>query len=163
MHANDIHAGAVEIMESALSAAGLSDFVHTSSMDCYDLGVRNASIASHVFVATNPPWGVRLTEEISESWEGLRHFIRNKTPNGTKVFILSGDKSATATLKLKRDRMVPLQTGEQHLRWIQYTIRGTDDIATNSEERPEYKVKNVRSASKPIPINRQSQLPNEWL
>lgn len=66
--------------------------------------------------------GVRLTEDIDASWEGLRHFIRDNCPAGTKVFILSGDKSATATLKLRRDRMIPLQTGEQNLRWIQYTI-----------------------------------------
>ena len=66
--------------------------------------------------------GVRLTEDIEESWEGLRHFIRDKCPDGTEVYILSGDKTATATLKLKRDRMIPLQTGDQHLRWIQYSI-----------------------------------------
>jgi len=68
--------------------------------------------------------GVRLTEDITESWEGLRHFIRDKCPVGTQVYILSGDKTATAALKLKRDRMIPLQTGDQHLRWIQYTIGG---------------------------------------
>ena len=66
--------------------------------------------------------GVRLTEDIEESWEGLRHYIRDKCPDGTQVFVLSGDKTATAALKLKRDRMIPIQTGDQHLRWIQYTI-----------------------------------------
>ena len=66
--------------------------------------------------------GIRLTEDISESWEGLRHFIRDKCPDGTQVYVLSGDKTATGILKLKRDRMMPLQTGDQNLRWIQYTI-----------------------------------------
>jgi hypothetical protein len=65
-----------------------------------------------------------LTEDIEESWEGLKHFIRDKCPSGTEVYILSGDKTATATLKLRRDRMIPLQTGDQNLRWIRYTIRG---------------------------------------
>ena len=63
-----------------------------------------------------------MTEDIEESWEGLRHFARDKCPNGTQLYVLSGDKTATAALKLKRDRMIPIQTGDQHLRWIQYTI-----------------------------------------
>ena len=125
---NDMHPRAVEIMETSLEAAGLAKFVRLSNMDCYDMDGRkddesdeNTSNCEY-FVATNPPWGVRLTEDIAESWEGLRHFIRDKMPNGTQVYVLSGDKTATAALKLKRDRMIPIQTGDQHLRWIQYTI-----------------------------------------
>jgi putative N6-adenine-specific DNA methylase len=124
--ANDIHPGAIDIMESALSQAGFSDFVEIFNMDCYDLEVGDDPETS-TLVATNPPWGVRLTEDIDESWEGLKHFIRNKCPSGTRVYVLSGDKSATATLKLKRDRMIPIQTGEQQLRWVQYTIRGNHE------------------------------------
>lgn len=138
IEANDIHPRAVDIMESSLEAAGLANFVRLSNMDCYDLegGKRpdgdddddgeiddnEDATYSEYFVATNPPWGVRLTEDIEESWEGLKHFIRDKCPPGTQVYVLSGDKTATAALKLKRDRMIPLQTGDQHLRWIQYTI-----------------------------------------
>lgn len=127
---NDIHPRAVEIMETSLETAGLDRFVTLSNMDCYDLeggkdpdddNDESPSNREH-FVYTNPPWGVRLTEDIEESWEGLRHFVRDKCPNGTEVYVLSGDKTATAALKLKRDRMIPIQTGDQHLRWIQYTI-----------------------------------------
>ncbi|VEU33996.1 unnamed protein product [Pseudo-nitzschia multistriata] len=133
IEANDIHPRAVDIMESSLESAGLVNFVSLSNMDCYDLDDRknqnggdddddDVAANGECFVATNPPWGVRLTEDISESWEGLRHFIRDKCPDGTQVYVLSGDKAATAALKLKRDRMIPLQAGDQHLRWIQYTI-----------------------------------------
>jgi len=130
IEANDIHPNAVDIMESSLETAGLANFVRLSNMDCYDMdGGKgpgdNDDINSNTyeyFVATNPPWGIRLTEDIEESWEGLRHYIRDKCPSGTQVYVLSGDKTATAALKLKRDRMIPLQTGDQHLRWIQYTI-----------------------------------------
>jgi 23S rRNA G2445 N2-methylase RlmL len=94
-------------------------------MDCYDLDV-DASPETSTFVTTNPPWGVRLTEDIETSWDGLKHFIRNKCPGGTRVYVLSGDKSATGILQLKRDRMIPIQTGEQHLRWVQYSIRGRE-------------------------------------
>jgi len=130
IEANDIHPRAVDIMESSLETAGLLSFVTLSNMDCYDLDGGKApdenndddDVTRECFVATNPPWGVRLTEDIAESWEGLRHFIRDKCPSGTQVYVLSGDKTATGALKLKRDRMIPLQTGDQHLRWIQYTI-----------------------------------------
>eukprot|EP00532_Pseudo-nitzschia_australis_P002414 CAMPEP_0168184364 /NCGR_PEP_ID=MMETSP0139_2-20121125/13189_1 /TAXON_ID=44445 /ORGANISM="Pseudo-nitzschia australis, Strain 10249 10 AB" /LENGTH=604 /DNA_ID=CAMNT_0008105959 /DNA_START=133 /DNA_END=1947 /DNA_ORIENTATION=+ len=137
IEANDIHPRAVDIMESSLEAAGLVNFVRLSNMDCYELdGGKNQNdeddggenedeahgMDDKYFVATNPPWGIRLTEDIEESWEGLRHFIRDKCPSGTEVYVLSGDKTATGALKLKRDRMIPLQTGDQNLRWIQYTI-----------------------------------------
>jgi putative N6-adenine-specific DNA methylase len=137
IQANDIHPGAVGIMESALSNAGLSDFVDIFNMDCYDLdmveGHQGDGGEVACLVATNPPWGVRLTNDIAESWEGLRHFIRDKCPLGTEVFVLSGDKTATGTLKLKRDRMIPIQTGDQNLRWVRYTIRGPGQTRMDGE------------------------------
>ena len=135
---NDIHDGALDMTESSFSSAGLASFVKLTNEDCYDLDIasKDQRDDSQVFVATNPPWGVRLTDDVAESWEGLRHFIRDTCPSGTEVWILSGDKSATATLKLKRDRMIPIQTGDQHLRWIRYTIRDQmddeDDIPSHS-------------------------------
>jgi len=85
-----------------------------------------------------------LTDDIVDSWEGLRHFIRDKCPSGTRVFILSGDKAATSTLKLRRDRMIPLQTGDQRLRWIQYTIQGKEERQTaRMNRKPKYNDKDV--------------------
>jgi len=132
IEANDIHPRAVDMIDLSLKTAGLGNFVRLSNLDCYDMDGGKRLVDNDddnpgtydCFVATNPPWGVRLTEDITESWEGLRHFIRDKCPVGTQVYVLSGDKTATAALKLKRDRMIPLQTGDQHLRWIQYTIGG---------------------------------------
>ena len=132
-HANDIHGGAVDCMEDSLVQAGLSDLVQVYNEDCYDLDLdgklqsqdsdsRSTEDSSYI-VVTNPPWGVRLTEDVAESWEGLRHFLRDTCPKDrTEAWVLSGDKKATTQLKLRRDKMIPLQTGEQHLRWIQYTI-----------------------------------------
>jgi 23S rRNA G2445 N2-methylase RlmL len=137
---NDIHDGALDIAESALSSAGLASFVTLTNEDCYDLDLkdlqRDGSSSRHIVVATNPPWGVRLTDDVADSWEGLRHFIRDSCPSGTEVWVLSGDKVATSALKLKRDRMIPIQTGDQHLRWIKYTIRGlSDNSSTDSPSR----------------------------
>ena len=133
IQANDIHPGALRIMESSLQAAGLHVLVQTSNLDCYDLELMDGKDVPYM-VVTNPPWGVRLTEDIEDSWEGLRHYLRDVCPSGTKAYVLSGDKSSTKLLKLKRDRMIPIQTGEQILRWIHYTIRGaTDDHAFEAE------------------------------
>jgi 23S rRNA G2445 N2-methylase RlmL len=136
IQANDIHPGALRIMESSLQAAGLRALVQTSNLDCYDMELMDRKDIPYM-VVTNPPWGVRLTEDIEDSWEGLRHYLRDVCPSGTKAYVLSGDKSSTKLLKLRRDRMVPIQTGEQILRWIHYTIRGaSEDEVTEDEGKP---------------------------
>jgi 23S rRNA G2445 N2-methylase RlmL len=165
IEANDIHTGAVDIMEEALSSAGLLDFVQISNMDCYDLDVKCVDDTTYI-VATNPPWGIRLTEDIEESWEGLRHFIRNKCPDGTQVFILSGDKAATAALKLKRDRMIPLQTGDQNLRWIQYTIREKKQDQQNeldSKTSQTSQTTEATAAANSASDSRRNVPQNEWI
>eukprot|EP00980_Cylindrotheca_fusiformis_P022851 scaffold9846_cov122-Cylindrotheca_fusiformis.AAC.4 len=130
LQANDIHPGAVSIMEDSAEAAGLLDLIEVTNMDCFDLEVDEIPC----FVVTNPPWGVRLTDDIASSWEGLRHFLRDICPSNTEAWVLSGHKAATATLKLRRDRMIPVQTGDQHLRWIQYTIRGAEETQDPSRQ-----------------------------
>lgn len=101
-------------------------------MDCYDLEVDTENIP--YFVVTNPPWGLRLTDDIEESWDGLRHFLRDICPDSTEAWVLSGDKSATKILRLRREKMVPIQTGEQHLRWIQYMIRGSQEMQLEKDK-----------------------------
>jgi len=107
-----------------------------------------------------------LTEDIAESWEGLRHFIRDKCPNGTQVYVLSGDKTATAALKLKRDRMIPLQTGDQHLRWIQYTIgrkkkRGEHQTGEGNQQQSGYA--NATTEGKSGPTVPTSTTEDSWV
>jgi 23S rRNA G2445 N2-methylase RlmL len=126
IHANDIHGGALDLMEDSLTQAGLSSLVQISNQDCKDLKIPSDSETPH-WVLTNPPWGVRLTEDVEESWDSLRHFLRDTCPSETEAWVLSGDKAASAQLKMKRDRMIPIQTGDQHLRWIQYTIRAPQE------------------------------------
>ncbi|CAJ1951830.1 unnamed protein product [Cylindrotheca closterium] len=131
LRANDIHAGAVEILEDSAEAAGLLTLIDVSSMDCFDLQMNEKDASC--LVVTNPPWGVRLTEDVTMSWDALRHFLRDVCPDNTEAWVLSGHKAATASLKLKRNKMVPIQTGDQDLRWVQYII------SSNQERRKVHK------------------------
>ena len=132
LYGNDIHGGALDILEDSLHQAGLSDLVSISNQNCYDLQLPSSKGSSPVLVLTNPPWGVRLTDDMEESWDALRHFLRDTCLERTEAWVLSGNQKLTSLLRLKRDRMIPIRTGEQQLRWIKYTI-GCQPTPTISE------------------------------
>jgi len=117
--ANEIHPGALDLLEESLHQAGFSDIVEIHQGDCQDFIVPNTD---KCLVVTNPPWGVRLTQDMHESWEALRVFLRENSPPGTEAWVLSGNKEATKHLGLRRSQSMVLQTGQQDLRWIQYNI-----------------------------------------
>lgn len=114
---NDIHAGALEICEASLRQAGLANTVSLRQGDCKELDLNNQKC----LIVTNPPWGVRLTDDMEESWESLRSLLRRCAP-GTEAWVLSGNKDATKHLGLRRSQSMVLKTADQDLRWIQYII-----------------------------------------
>ena len=172
---NDIHSGALEIMEASLETAGLLDLVRISNEDCYDFEIGPADKDVPHFVVVNPPWGVRLTDDLAESWDGLRHFLRDLCPQNTEAWVLSGHKEATGTLKLRRDRMVPIQTGDQHLRWIKYTIGGNmanqgvqrSDRTTGAMNKNPAAKRTLTVKKTKVPVEKLSKkgkkVENEWL
>lgn len=121
---NDIHWGALELVESSLKkAGGLDRIVRLHNDDCCDWNLMKEGEHRTLFVATNPPWGVRLSDDDHQSWESLRTFLRDSCPPGrTESWVLSGNKAATKHLGLRRSQSVPLKTGQQDLRWIQYIM-----------------------------------------
>lgn len=123
---NDIHFGALELVEASLAkSGGLNRIVDLHQNDCNDWKIPQSeeSINNQVWVTTNPPWGVRLSDNDHESWESLRTFLRSNCPPGrTQAWVLSGNKSATKHLGLRRSQSIALKTGQQDLRWIQYII-----------------------------------------
>mmetsp|Transcript_16640 Transcript_16640/g.25359 ORF Transcript_16640/g.25359 Transcript_16640/m.25359 type:complete len:561 (-) Transcript_16640:162-1844(-) len=114
---NDNHDGALDICKDSLRQAGFFSMVEFRFGSCEDL-----NIGRKCFVVTNPPWGVRLTTDMEESWESLRVFLRS-CDAGTEAWILSGNKAATKHLGLKRSQSLVLKTAQQDLRWINYLIR----------------------------------------
>jgi 23S rRNA (guanine2445-N2)-methyltransferase / 23S rRNA (guanine2069-N7)-methyltransferase len=136
--ANDIHEGALDILEASLEQAGLQSCVEVHEDDCrdWDLPSLQGEMDRYRYlIATNPPWGVRLSEDMHESWESLRVFLRS-CPPGTEAWVLSGNKESTRHLGLKRSRSLSLQTAQQNLRWIQYNILDKPPLQERREAKP---------------------------
>jgi len=134
--ANDIHSGALDICETSLQQAGLLQLVELRQGDCVDLKVPQDA-ATLVF--TNPPWGVRLDNDMNASWESLRHLLRDSCPPNTEAWVLSGNKVATKHLGLKRSNSLQVKTAEQDLRWIQYLILDEEGVARLKEASGNYR------------------------
>ena len=135
MVVNDIHGGALEICNASLQQAGLANTVKLREGDCKDLDLSE----KNCFIVTNPPWGVRLTADMDESWESLRVLLRSSPP-GTEAWVLSGNKGATKHLGLARSQSMVLKTADQDLRWIQYTIRDKSNPRPDAVEGEEKEV-----------------------
>lgn len=119
---NDMHLGAVHLADQAILKSGFSNVIRISELDCQDWDNVPLAKDKSSLVVCNPPWGERLTEDIEESWTSLRIFLRDVCPEGTTAWILSGNSKVTRNLKLRRSQSIPLQTGQQQMRWLQYNI-----------------------------------------
>lgn len=137
--ANDIHPGALDLLEESLYEAGLQDVIEVHQGDCQDFIPPPNSL-----VVTNPPWGVRLTHDMSKSWESLRVFLRQNCAAGTEAWVLSGNKEATKHLGLRRSQSVVLQTGQQNLRWLQYKILDKTELLRDKETKPQERSENIQ-------------------
>ena len=126
--ANDVHAGSLALLEQSLNQAGVADLVQVSQFDCRDYCPSLPLSSSSWTVVCNPPWSVRLTTDVKDSWESLRFFLRNTCPDGTVAHVLSGNAEATKHLGLRRSASIPIQVGQVHMRWLTYPI-----ITTNNQ------------------------------
>ena len=113
--------------------------------NCCDLSLGSSIICpGRTIIVSNPPWGLRLSEDVIDSWDNMRQFFANEC-GGTEgallrvntfihnkfhylqyarfsAWILSGNKNLTRTLRMKKSRSFPISTGNESLRWIQYHI-----------------------------------------
>ena len=136
---NEIHPGALELFERALEMSGMDSIVQTSRGNCRNWSpvTMDPSFSSASwFVVTNPPWGERLTDDMHESWEDLRVFLRETCLPRTEAWILSGNADATKHLGLSRSASIPLKTGTQTLRWLQYVIRDPNNVEQKLVDTP---------------------------
>ena len=118
---NEYNPNAYELANTNKLQSGFNDMISIQEGDCIHWNIEDKVIPGRTIIVSNPPWGLRLTEDMEESWLSLKSFLRDQC-NESEAWILSGSKSATRYLRMKKTRSFPFQTAEEDLRWIQYHI-----------------------------------------
>jgi len=120
---NDIEGDAVFLAETYCAQIKMKDIISFNHGNCKSWCPReeNFIIEGRTIVVTNPPWGVRLTEDVEESWLRLNEFFRRECTE-LEAWVLSGNKDLTRILRMKKSRSIPLNTADENLRWLQYHI-----------------------------------------
>ena len=118
---NEMNGGAFDLARGNIEKAGFNDMISLHKGDCIDWHISDAVVPGRTIVVTNPPWGLRLTEDVEQSWSSLKSFLREEC-NESEAWVLSGSKDATRHLRMKKSRSVVIKTADEDLRWIQYHI-----------------------------------------
>jgi len=128
---NEMNPRAYSLALASIRSAGVGSLASLSEGDCihWDLGGESEEeeetnrdiIQGRTIFVCNPPWGLRLTGDIDESWVSLREFLRREA-GGCESWVLSGNKDLTKILRMRTSRKVPVQTAGEDLRWLQYHI-----------------------------------------
>lgn len=126
---NELNPRAVGLSRTSVANSGVGAIVsiNEGNCNCWKLGggegdtSKRAVVNGRTIIVCNPPWGVRLTEDIDESWVSLREFLRREG-HGAEAWVLSGNKDLTKILRMKKSRSVVVRTAEEDLRWLQYHI-----------------------------------------
>lgn len=142
IYANEYNSRAAELAYGCISKAGFSGSIELNEGDCldWDLGGESEESAERIpvegrtIVVANPPWGKRLSEDIEQSWESLKTFLRREC-NGVEAWILSGNKDLTRILRMKKTRSLVIKTGSEDLRWLQYHIFKKKDASIVDDSR----------------------------
>ncbi len=112
---NEKNVRAAGLAESSVRNAGVGDIVSLRVGDCadWDLGgyggqspssddrTGRGVVEGRTIFVCNPPWGLRLTDDIDESWVSLREFLRREAV-GCESWVLSGNKDLTKILRMKK-------------------------------------------------------------
>ncbi len=124
---NELNERAAALARGNISKAGFADHISIHQGDCcdWDLNIeetnQSAIVPGRSIIVSNPPWGLRLDEDIESSWLSLKSFFRDQC-NESEAWVLSGNKATTRFLRMKKSRSVVVKTADEDLRWIQYHI-----------------------------------------
>jgi len=119
--ANEMNGSAADLATSNIVKAGFEKYISLNEGDCINWDIESSVIPGRTIVVSNPPWGLRLTEDVEESWLSLKAFLRDQC-NESEAWVLSGSKDATRYLRMKKTRSVVIKTAGEDLRWIQYHV-----------------------------------------
>ena len=118
---NEKNPRAAALARSSIKKSGVGSIISLEEGDCLDWKLDNKVVEGRTIFVCNPPWGIRLTQDIDDSWVSLREFLRREG-NGAEAWVLSGNKDLTKILRMKKSQTVVLKTAEEDLRWLQYHI-----------------------------------------
>jgi 23S rRNA G2445 N2-methylase RlmL len=137
---NEFNENAAILAVQNIEKAGFSDCIIVDEEDCidWDLGGDEEEnsparivIPGRTIIVCNPPWGLRLDEDIEESWLSLKSFFRTQC-NSAESWVLSGNKETTRFLRMKSSRKVVVKTADEDLRWIQYHVFKKKQVEDNT-------------------------------
>ena len=108
---------AAVLAKTSIRNSGVGDIVSLSVGDCADWDIgrgqqipatrrrnnddQGGIVEGRTIFVCNPPWGLRLTDDIDESWVALREFLRHEA-GGCESWVLSGNNDLTRILRMKR-------------------------------------------------------------
>ncbi|KAL3765928.1 hypothetical protein ACHAW5_003896 [Stephanodiscus triporus] len=98
---NEKNSRAATLAESSIRNAGVGAIVSLSEGDCADWNLGGGVVEGRTIFVCNPPWGLRLDDDIDESWVSLREFFRREA-GGCESWVLSGNKDLTKILRMKK-------------------------------------------------------------
>lgn len=154
MQGNEMDPRAFTLAQKCFSTGGLSQMITLSNQDCVNWEhVKDIVVDGRSMVVTNPPWGLRLNNDnnydnndsyIVNAWESLATFLKREC-SGVEAWILSGNKNLTKLLRMKKTRGIPIHTGDEDLRWIQYHIFDWKRDGSFGDKGTSAKVQNARA------------------
>jgi putative N6-adenine-specific DNA methylase len=119
LFASDIAPGAVAKTQSNLRAAQVDAFVHVEQADFLE---RSAPASSGILV-TNPPYGVRLSDQeaVARMYPAIGDALKQRFAGWT-AFFFTGDLRLPKLIHLKVARRTPLLNGAIDCRLFEFPM-----------------------------------------
>jgi putative N6-adenine-specific DNA methylase len=114
VHASDRNAGALRLAQKNAAAAGIGDAIRFERRDAADADVPSAP----GLCAVNPPYGIRLDEEVSGSWRALAALLPRLA--GWGVAVLAPDRGYERLLPPPTSADLQLRNGGIRCRLLRY-------------------------------------------
>lgn len=116
---SDLYGDVVSVARANLSAAGFSEVVTLKQANLLEISAPAAS----GFLITNPPYGVRLSEqqELAEFYPKLGDVLKKKF-SGWSAYIFTADPLLPKLIRLTPSRRVPLFNGALECRLLEYKM-----------------------------------------
>jgi putative N6-adenine-specific DNA methylase len=114
IHASDRNAGALRLAQKNAAAAGVADAIRFERLDAAEAAIP----AAPGLCAVNPPYGIRLDAETSDSWRALAALIARL--GGWDVAVLTPDRGYEKLLPAPTSADLELRNGGIRCRLLRY-------------------------------------------